>query len=324
MAQFQDPEQILDTIVFPIRISTPFDVGDVYCYLIVDEKIVLVDTGHKSDEALSAIKKNLSDRGLVFSDIDEIWLTHGHPDHFGLASLLSEKSDPVIYGHRKEQANFACNDDRELFAEFFESHRLPGKLIDIMVNQLDWLQQFQEPVEPTWIEEGESLTTGNLTFYVKHVPGHAPGHLMFRGNSGIIFGGDVLLEHISTNALINFDPETGQRNQSLLQYRESLRWIRGQEGMILPGHGNFIHDIRQVADHHLKEHENRYRRIKDMLSDRPYSLFDLSATCFPEAMMKGDGFLVLSEVLGYLDWGKQEGTIERFIENGQVLYTSEI
>lgn len=306
-----NPQALLRHIIYPIRIPTPFAVGDVYGYFINDEKKVLVDCGHKADESFELIKNQMNELDLDISDLDEIWLTHGHPDHFGQAARLAEASGAGVFGHAKERSNFAGNDDGALFDTFFRDHHIPEKHITQMVDQLDWLQQFQMPVVPEWIEEGDEVSSGKLTFRVRHTPGHAPGHLILFGDDGLIFGGDVLLEHVSTNALINFDPDTKVRNKSLLQYRKSLRWMRDQDGLVLPGHGEFITNIREVADHHLSDHRRRYQEIKQLLSRKPYSLYELALTTFPDATKKGAVFLVLSEVLGYLDWGIEEGAIQK-------------
>lgn len=301
---------MFDQPIIPIRISTPFAVGDVYSYLIRDEKIVLVDCGHKADNAFERIKKELHKLNLGVADIDEIWLTHGHPDHFGQAARLADESGATVYGHIKERANFAGNDDGDLFEDFFGRKGIPADHRKLMIEQLDWLQQFQMPLQPTWIEEGAVLSSGNLSFEVKHTPGHAPGHLTFFSDE-ILFSGDVLLEHISTNALINFDPDTGERNKSLMQYRESLNWIRQQSGIVLPGHGKFISNIEQVAARHMGEHQKRYRLILRLLQRRPRTLFELALELFPDAIKKKAIFLVLSEVIGYLDWGMDEEVLAR-------------
>lgn len=299
----------IDSLVHPIRIPTPFDVGDVFSYLITDEKNVLVDCGQFTDDAFSVVGDHLKEHGLTIKDLDEIWLTHGHPDHFGQADRLSSRSGATVYGHRLERANFAANNDGHLFRDFFARHKIPDKYTGQMIEQLEWLQQFQQPIEPEWIAQGDILSSGQMSVVVQPTPGHAPGHVVFSTKDGIIFGGDLLLGHISTNALINFDPDTGERNKSLLQYRESLQWIRKQEGKVLPGHGKIINNIAEVADHHLTEHERRYEKIRKRLDDRPMSLLELSYKTFPDAIKKGAVFLVLSEVLGYLDWGIEEGVI---------------
>lgn len=302
-------EQLKDDIIHPIRIPTPFAVGDVFSYLIKDEKIVLVDSGQYTDDAFTIISNHLENHGLAVRDLDEIWLTHGHPDHFGQADRLVGRSGAVVYGHPKERANFAGNDNGDLFAEFFSGHHIPEDFIQQMIEQLEWLQQFQLSIDPEWVNEGDILSSGQLSVTAKHTPGHAPGHVVFDSNQDLIFGGDLLLGHISTNALINFDPDTGQRNKSLLQYRESLKWIREQKGRVLPGHGEIIEQVKKVADRHLVEHEKRYQKILQLLKDRSMSLMELSYKMFPDAIKQGAVFLVLSEVIGYLDWGIDEGTI---------------
>lgn len=312
-------EHLTDALVHPIRIPTPFAVGDVFSYLIKDEKIVLVDAGQYTEEAFSVIADHLKKHGLSVRDLDEIWLTHGHPDHFGQADRLADRSGAKVLGHAKERANFAGNDDGDLFEDFFHQHDIPENFTRQMVDQLDWLQQFQLPIEPEWIEEGDVLTSGELSVTVQHSPGHAPGHVVFNSDRDLIFGGDLLLGHISTNALINFDPDTGHRNKSLLQYRESLKWIREHEGTVLPGHGEIIERASEVADHHLNEHEERYQKIQQLLQKQPMSLMELSYKMFPDAIKSGAVFLVLSEVLGYLDWGIEEGTI--MLDDSEMKYS---
>ncbi|HET6528027.1 MAG TPA: MBL fold metallo-hydrolase [Balneolaceae bacterium] len=307
---------LVSKLIHPIRISTPFAVGDVFSYLITDQKNVLVDCGYNDKKSLSIISNHLEERDLSLKDIDEIWLTHGHPDHFGLAAKLADHSGAVIYGHPKERANFAGNDDRELFQAFFKEHGIPDHFTEMMIAQLEWLQQFQQPVEPEWIEHNDELSSGRLKVKVKHTTGHAPGHIAFHSDDGVIFGGDLLLEHISTNALINFDPDTGLRNKSLLQYRKSLQWIREQKGTVFPGHGKIIKNSAAVANHHLKEHKKRFEKIQQLLRKEPLGLMEISQKIFPDAIKKGAIFLVLSEVMGYLDWGEEEKTIEGERING--------
>jgi glyoxylase-like metal-dependent hydrolase (beta-lactamase superfamily II) len=310
-------------VIIPIKIATPFEVGDVYSYLIKDEKIVLVDCGQHTDSAYEQLKNKLREQGLSLNDLDEIWLTHGHPDHYGQAARLAEESGALVYGHADERANFAGNSDAELFEELFKQHGIPNRYIEKMVEQLEWVQQFQLPMEPEWIEEGDQLNSGKLTADVKLTPGHSPGHVCYTTNTDVIFGGDLLLEHISTNALINFDPTTGNRNKSLLQYRNSLRWISLQQKKVLPGHGKSISNPSKIAQRNLNEQEKRYRQIQAHLAEQAVSLVELAQRMFADAIKKGALFLALSEILGYLDWGEQEGLIHKETKSGRITYYRE-
>lgn len=314
---------LVGEVIIPILIETPFAVGPVYSYLIKDEKNVLVDCGHHAKSSYERLKSALGEEGLTVQDLDEIWLTHGHPDHYGQAALLADEAEAVVMGHAKERANFAANADGDLFEAFFNRHNIPAQQVELMVNQLDWLRQYQLALEPQWIDEEEVLESGTLQFSVKHTPGHAPGHLVFYIPGDIYFGGDVLLEHISTNALINFDPDTGERNKSLLQYRKSLQWMQQQSGLVLPGHGKQIANIEQKAAHHLDEQARRYRKIIELLREMPQGLVELGQAIFPDALKNNGHFLVFSEIMGYLDWGMKEGVINEEKKRGQLIYFAE-
>jgi hypothetical protein len=90
--------------------------------------------------------------------------------------------------------------------------------------------------------------------------------------------------------------------------------------MVLPGHGKIIKNTAAVADHHLKEHEKRFKKIKTLLKAKPLSLIEISQKMFADAVKKETVFLVFSEVMGYLDWGEQEGSIKREGKNGNVTF----
>lgn len=290
-------------IIHPVKIPTPFPVGDVFSYLIKAEKIILVDTGHFHQDAYLCMDQALYKHGVQISDIDEIWITHGHPDHFGQADRLRDESGAVVKAPCLDRINFEGNKDGSLFRELFQSLRIPKNVISKMDDQLKWLRQFQQPLEPdVWIEGTDTLETGGYKFDVKHLPGHSPGHLAFKGKD-ITFGGDVLLSHISTNALISFNPETGKRNRSFLQYRNSLEWITEHGNFFYPGHGRFISDSRTLARKYLLEQSLRLEDVKNIFGKKSVSITELAVQLFPVAWKQEAYFLVLSEVLGYLDWG---------------------
>jgi len=297
--------------IHPIRIPTPFLVGDVFSYLIKDEKIILVDCGHYSKETEKKLRNEFETQNLSLSDIDEIWLTHGHPDHFGLAKKLRELSGATIFGHPKEKNNFGNNEDAALFEEFFKKHGIPAEFNSLMQEQLQWLQKWQLWMTPdVWLDESTELSSGSMSFNVKHLPGHAPGHVAFYSND-LTFGGDVLIDHISTNAVINFDTETRRRNKSLLQQRASLQWMARQTNNVLPGHGIIITDPETVAMKHLNEQEQRYEEVINFMENakEPLTLYQITKALMPQINQPEQVYLTLSEVMGYLDWAAEQGEI---------------
>ena len=90
---------------------------------------------------------------------EKILLTHGHIDHAGGAAELAELLSIPIEGSHADDAPLLAN----LTAQA-QRFGLAGV----------------RPVTPTrWLKEGDTVTVGGLTFDVLHVPGHAPGHVVY-------------------------------------------------------------------------------------------------------------------------------------------------
>lgn len=83
--------KVLDQTISQITIPTPFAVGDVHVYLIKGDTLSLVDAGVKTKRAWEAVQTQLKELGYFPSDIEQIILTHHHPDHIGLIDFLELK-----------------------------------------------------------------------------------------------------------------------------------------------------------------------------------------------------------------------------------------
>ena len=57
-------------------IPTPFPVGPINVYLVVDDPITLVDTGPKTDQAFAALREQLRELGFKTEDVKRVVLTH--------------------------------------------------------------------------------------------------------------------------------------------------------------------------------------------------------------------------------------------------------
>ncbi|WP_396652954.1 MBL fold metallo-hydrolase [Metabacillus arenae] len=70
--------------IYPLTLPTPFPVGDVRLYLIAGDSLTLVDAGPKTDAAYHAFLEQLKDTPYEAHDIEQIIITHHHPDHVGM------------------------------------------------------------------------------------------------------------------------------------------------------------------------------------------------------------------------------------------------
>ena len=76
-----------------VSLPTPFQVGPVNAYL---AGRTIVDPGPDSEEAWSTLLGALEERGLVPADIEQVLITHPHPDHFGLAHRFRAESARIV------------------------------------------------------------------------------------------------------------------------------------------------------------------------------------------------------------------------------------
>ena len=137
------------------------------CYLVVDERAgecAIVDPGEEA--------------GLILHKVEEtgtkpvaIWLTHAHLDHvLGVPRVAADTGAPVWL------------------------HPADRPLYDAVPDQAAWFGL--APPEPLpapdqELSHGARLKVGDVSFEVRHAPGHSPGSVCLVG-PGVALSGDVL------------------------------------------------------------------------------------------------------------------------------------
>lgn len=191
---------------FEIIPVTPFAQNTTLVWCSETRAAALIDPGGEVDRLLAAI----SDRGL---QLEAVWLTHGHLDHCGGALELREQTGIPIMG----------------------PHRADAFWIDAMAQQAQWFG-FGSPhsfVPDRWLDDGDTLTLGELTFEVYHTPGHTPGHVILFNRAGRWAQvGDVLFR----GSIGRTDFPRGDHPQLLASIRNKL-WPLGRDVAFVPGHG---------------------------------------------------------------------------------------
>ncbi len=96
-----DVEEIVPGI---LRIQLPISLpglGHVNCYAMEDARgVTLVDPGLPGPRTTLALRKQLKSVGLALRDVHTVVVTHSHPDHFGQAGVLRQRSGAEVITHR--------------------------------------------------------------------------------------------------------------------------------------------------------------------------------------------------------------------------------
>ena len=157
------------------------------CYLLVDKKLVLIDTGMPQDgEAIIAAIKSL---GHTVEDISHILITHAHLDHIGsLAALKKSSSAQVVAGVKDTAYIQGLKKTWTMGREGFG-----GKVFKTV---LFFMETFAFHYEPAQVEipcHGGEIIDCFGGIQVIATPGHSPGSVSFYAKEkGLVFVGDAL------------------------------------------------------------------------------------------------------------------------------------
>ncbi|MDA8354682.1 MAG: MBL fold metallo-hydrolase [Firmicutes bacterium] len=319
-----------ETAVTAITVSTPFPVGPVNMYLLEKEgSVVLIDAAVDSDEAWNVLLEALQQRGLTIESIHAIFLTHHHVDHVGLVNRVVTRHPVPVYVHPRSIPRLlrdpAYLEGRLRFFEKLYDRMGCGELGANYVKRLwkgvhskDKIRLDGVDLRP--VEEGETIPElSKLELY--YVPGHAVDHLMaWDRETGWLFGGDLLLPHISSNALVEPDERTWRRMKTVCQYRESmLRCAPLPVKRIFPGHGSVFTDHASLIDHRIQRIDQKAERLRQWLLKAPKTPMELCEIMYP-SKLKAEFPLVASEVMGLLDYLDDKGQIEWKEADGTYIY----
>jgi len=166
----------------------------------------VVDPGGDLDQIQSAAAR-------LGVSIEKILITHGHIDHAGGAAELARRLGVPVEGPQQE--------DR------FWLDQLP------MQGQMYGFTHAEKLTPDRWLNDGDTVSFGNVTLQVLHCPGHTPGHVVFfHAPSKLAIVGDVLFQ----GSIGRTDFPRGDHDSLINSIRKKL-WPLGNDVTFISGHG---------------------------------------------------------------------------------------
>lgn len=221
------------------------------------EKRILVDTGEGQERYLDVLDAAMARAGC--KGIEQIVLTHGHPDHLGgLAQVL-------------------------------------GHIGDVPVSKFPWPEvDLESPVPLAPLDDGDRIETEGATLVAHHTPGHSPDHLCFvLEEEGTLFSGDNVLG-VGTTVIPGGSGDLGQYMASLdrLLGLEPKRIYPAHGPCIEDGTGK----IRDYIAHRL-EREREILAAIDGGAARVTAMVEIIYAAYPKALHAPAGASVSSHLL---------------------------
>lgn len=307
-------------------VPTPFPVGPINLYLIVDEPITLVDTGPKTDETVVALEAEFSRLGFRFSDIGRIILTHTHEDHCGLAAMLQRESGARVYVHEWERAGITTRGITRVNRRLLLRTGVPLDEVDAIASRYERIHDYSEVVEDVEAyRDDDEFVFASGALRVVHTPGHTPGSAcLLRESNRLLLSGDTILKSITPNPVINPDPiDPERRFPSLGEYLVSLARIRSvAPTLIKTSHGDDVVDYEEHFNRLVRHIRDRQSKVVDLVPRAGITAWGMSRLVFP-TVKDIHRFLAVSEAVAHLDLAVAEGRLGVEVRDAVDWYSSE-
>ncbi len=307
------------------RLPTPFRVGAVNCYVLAEPPVTVIDPGVLNAESIAGIESLLGSLGLGFADVEQIVVTHAHPDHFGAAAELASRSGARIVCGAPEVASVTGPSDlaarRQMLIGLGLPDRMAGSLIASADRAAERVISWPNPSIVRGVRDGELLSAGGRWFTCLVSSGHANGHLsLWDAGSRVLISGDHLLGRIIPVPSLESHEYGGGRRRSFVEYLAGLpRFVALNPDVVLPGHGRPFAEVGLLQ---TRLHDHSRRRADDIaaiLADGPATPFDIAHRLQwqPEGARLALG---LAHAQGHLDLLQEAGRVNAFADGGVVRY----
>ncbi|MEW6255230.1 MAG: MBL fold metallo-hydrolase [Pseudomonadota bacterium] len=196
--------------MLPLQIAivpvTPFQQNCSILWCTATNKAAVIDPGGDLERIRSALEETKV-------SVEKILLTHGHVDHAAGAKELADSLGVPIEGpHAADQ--FLIDELPKVAAQY----GFPPAL---------------NFTPDRYVSEGESVSVGDLSLDILHVPGHTPGHVVFvHRPSNVAIVGDTLFQR----SVGRTDFPYGNHDQLISGIVEKLLPL-GDAVVCVPGHG---------------------------------------------------------------------------------------
>ena len=239
-----------------------------------EEKSLIIDTGFNIEDCKNDLLAALESLNIETSNL-EVFITHLHSDHCGLASLF-EKLGCKIYAGEIDGREINEMTRIEYWKKF-ENQKI---ILDLKRDNVSYHDHPgykycpKEKVDFNYVKEGGSIQIGEYFLEVIDIPGHTPGHIgLYERKNKLFFCGDHILDRITPN--IGF---WGFDENILGTYFNSLGKLYSYEiDYLFPAHRNIIRDHTRRINELISHHKDRLNEIVNILEDEELTVRDLAS-----------------------------------------------
>lgn len=306
--------------VFPVIVPVSGGLRSINFYLVQQENsLTLIDAGLNTEACWDALQNTLKEKGYTIRDISEILLTHHHIDHVGLVNRVVAEHDIPVYAHPNSLPRLKRDPGfLEMRIEFFnelykqmDCGNMGEKQIDNLRNAL--IQNKDNKIHGTILTIQENQL---LNFDIMEAFGHAPDQIVFFNRElKWLFAGDLLIGHISSNALVEPDFQ-GNRMKTLIQHKQSLfNCLSLHAELVFSGHGTTIEQANDLIQKRVDGMDMKAELFKSYIQAGHSTAKAIAQTHYKQKY-EMQFSLVMSEVIGHLDFLEEQKKVKKEFDKG--------
>jgi glyoxylase-like metal-dependent hydrolase (beta-lactamase superfamily II) len=264
-------EQIEENI-FRIKVTLPDNpLKSLNSYLVRgSERNLLIDTGFNLDVCYDDLTRGLSALNVDMA-VTDIFFTHFHSDHSGLACRIAHAESRFYMGRADKELNDRYLLGKELsWDEMERAYIAAGYTTEELFKTRRVNPAFEFVAdgyyEVTPVDDGYFIDLGNVSLLALTTPGHTPGHTcLYETSTRTLFAGDHILFDITPN--ITDWRELSDALGSYMQNLERVRKLPARRALV--GHRENDGDFKKRAAEILLHHRNRLREVLNIVGDEP-------------------------------------------------------
>lgn len=288
------------------------------------DKNLIIDTGFNIEECRDVFFKGIEELKLDFNKT-ELFLTHLHSDHSGMASELFKKG-VKIYASEKDGQLI----NKMTTIEYWENFEKRKVYFDLEKDNVSYSNHPgykycpREKMNFTFLKDGDKLEVGEYNFKVIDISGHTPGQIgLYDKEHKIFFCGDHILDRITPNITFwSFEMD------ALKVYFENLNKIYDYDiKYLFTAHRSDVSDHKQRINEIFHHHNERINEILDIVKNEKKSPRDIATEMtwairckdwddFPNSQK----WFAVGEVMAHLQYLKNLGKVKEDISNNIMYY----
>ncbi len=311
-----------------LRMPLPFSLNHINLWAIEgDDDWSVVDTGLASDETVELWQTIHAKYGNQ-KPFKNVFITHMHPDHIGLAGWLTRTCDAQLSITRTEYLtcrhllDYTHKEAPNEAVAFYRAAGLDEEQLETYRSQFGGFGKFVRGLPHTYrrLTDGQIVKIGKHQWRVIIGEGHSTEHACFFCEElNVIISGDQILPTISSNVSVR---ATEPYENPLKDWLDSCKKLINElpaDVLVLPSHGKPFIGAHERLNGLINEHESDMEKLKQVCIV-PKRAIDVFPTLFRAKINRNNLLMAVGESLAHFNCIIERGEMTVTMDSAGVNY----